>query len=309
MKRPRLGLVCISEVLRDTKKLSSKTMTRKIFNSKDRAQSTRELSARILHNTRVLKETLVTCKDNNIGHYRVSSSMFPLITDETLSLSIDDLPDALEIRTNLKSAGDYAKVNDITCSCHPDQFNVLCSYNQQTVERSINELNHQSYVLDMMGLSQDYSSPMCLHLNRSPDLKKETLDEYRDRFLTNLKRCSRGVQSRLVLENEDKGYWSCRNLHELFSEDLPLVYDNLHDACNGDGYKDWHKIFVTSWGKYTPIFHWSEGINCTSKHARSATCLPFQVKELSDVTWEVELKDKDYAIISIIDQYETLDIQ
>ena len=309
MKRPRLGLVCISEILRDTKKLQSKTMTRKIFNSKDRAKSIIELSARILHNTSVLKETLMTCKGNGIGHYRVSSSMFPLITDETLSLSIDDLPDALEIRTNLRAAGDYAKANDITCSSHPDQFNVLCSYNQQTVERSINELNHQSYVLDMMGLSQDYSSPMCLHLNRSPDFKKETLEQYRDRFLSNLKRCSHSVQSRLVLENEDKGYWSCHNLHTLFGEDIPLVYDNLHDACNGDECRDWHMTFAKTWRGHTPVFHWSEGINRSSKHTGSATYLPFQVNELTNVTWEIELKDKDYAIIHIMEKYETLDIQ
>ena len=52
--------------------------------------------------------------------------------------------------------------------------------------------------------------------------------------------CDIGVRNRLVLENEDKGFWSCQNLYKYFYSymrhvynfNFPLTLDNLHDKCN-----------------------------------------------------------------------------
>jgi UV DNA damage endonuclease len=210
------------------------------------------------------------------------------------------------IRENLAAAGQFARVNNISISCHPDQYNVLASYSEDVVINSINELNHQSNVLDMMGLPQDFSSSMCLHLNASPKFKIEDCLGYRQRFINNLARCNDGVRARLVLENEDKGFWNCDNLYNFFHDVRPLVFDNLHNAYNPSEYvEDVYAInFACTWGKYRPIFHWSEGIDGTSKHARRASHIPEIVKNNSDIcTWEVELKDKDYAILEILEKF------
>ena len=127
----RLGLVCISEKLRSAEKLHSRAMTRKKFLTEDRSVSTVELSSRIAHNVLVLSKTIQTCHENGIGHLRVSSSMFPLVTDETLKLSYEDLPDIDSIILELGKAGALARQYDITLSCHPSQFNVLASLPSQ----------------------------------------------------------------------------------------------------------------------------------------------------------------------------------
>jgi UV DNA damage repair endonuclease len=234
----------------------------------------------------------------------VSSSIFPLLTDHTLELRYDDLHGFDDIASNLAKAGEFARQHDITCSSHPDQFNVLSSYNPDVVDKTIRELDHQSYVLDMMGCKANYSSPMCLHLNKSPDFKRETIGEYVSRFCANLARCSRGVRHRLVLENEDKAYWNCENLYTHFAGHLPLVYDNLHDTCNPScGSSQSISRFRQSWGKYTPVFHWSEGIGSTRSHTDYATHLPHVVSANRDVTWEVELKAKDNAIAHILSTF------
>ena len=301
----RLGLVCISEVLKTKQKLSFKTMTRKSFLSMPRDLAVRTLSARILHNTQVVYKILAHCASSGIAHYRLSSAMFPLITDAVSNVCISNLPDADRILSTLASCGLFARGAGISVSCHPDQFNVLASYTPDVVERSIRELNHQSDVLDMMGYAHDLNSPMCLHLNCSPKFKIEDCFGYKQRFLDNLARCNPGVRARLVLENEDKAFWNCENLHNWFGDIRALVYDNLHDACNpSEGTPDTYAfLFSQTWGKFRPVFHWSEGIDGSAKHTKRASHLPEVVGQNLDCTWEVELKDKDYAILEILQKY------
>jgi len=299
----KLGLVCISEMLKAQQKIAFKTMTRKKFNSMDRDEAISALSSRILHNTVVINKIIQHLSNVGISHYRISSNMFPLVTDDSLKLHVDNLPDIDHIKNNLAAAGAAARAADITIGCHPDQFNVLASYNPAVVQKTIVELNHQSHVLDLMGCAQDLSSPMCLHLNKAPDFEKETLEQYKERFLNNLSFCDRGVRARLVLENEDKSYWNCQNLYNTFGLDRALVYDNLHDSCNPSN--EWKynvKMFRSTWKEFTPVFHWSEGINGSRAHCDRASHIPCCVSEHLDCTWEVELKAKDFAILEILNK-------
>lgn len=300
---PRLGLVCISQKLTE-QKFSAQTMTRKRFVGLGKTEGLKILSQRILHNSSHLLRTLQACHAVGARHYRVSSTLFPLITDPTLNLSYSDVHDLDTVQSNLKAAGDYARAHDISLSSHPDQFNVLSSYTPSVVEKSICELDHQSAILDMLGCAADYSSPMCLHLNKSPDLKVESTAEYVTRFRQNLARCSSGLRQRLVLENEDKAFWNCENLYSHFAEHLPLVYDNLHDRCNPSCDSDQSiQRFRASWSSFVPVFHWSEGIDEGRSHCDYATHLPRAVSANLDVTWEVELKAKDNAIAHILSTF------
>ena len=166
----KLGLVCISEILKKKdKSLSFKTMTRKRFLELGREPALVELSSRILHNCKLTKQIVLHCAANGISHYRISSCLAPLVTDSTLNISYDDLPDMKAIESALSEVGVAAQSCGVSVSSHPDQFNVLTSYNADVVDRSIKELNHQAYILDLMRLPQNYSAPMCLHLNLSPD--------------------------------------------------------------------------------------------------------------------------------------------
>jgi len=287
-------------------------MTRKRFLELGRNAALKELSSRILHNCELTKQIVLHCASVGIAHYRISSCLLPLVTDSTLRIFYDDLPDMRRIEAALAEVGVAAKDCGVSISSHPDQFNVLTSYNQDVIDRSIKELNHQAYVLDLIGLPQNYSAPMCLHLNLSPDFKRETISDYVDRFVASLASCSQSaslascsqsVRNRLVLENEDKSFWNCANLYEHFGSRIPLVYDNLHDSCNQSNAHPQVLIdlFKITWGTYAPVMHWSEGTpEKPRSHAEFASHIPEVVSMNKDCVWEFELKGKDCAILQIL---------
>lgn len=295
----KLGLVCISEILKSKDKdLAFRTMTRKQFNKLKRDEALILLSKRILHNCRLTQTIVRHCQQNNISHYRVSSNLFPLVTDETLGINYDDLPDIKSIRAALAAV----PISGVTMSCHPDQFNVLPSLNPDVVRRTIRELNHQARVLDWMGLEQSFRVPMCLHLGLSPKSDDE-VSEFIERFYAAFDQCDDGVKKRLTLENEDKGYWNCKKLFDSFGGDFPLVFDNLHHACNNPhnlSTEECVAAFAKTWGASTPVFHWSEGIDCTRKHTDHFSHVPQFVYDNPNIIFECEVKAKDHAICNIL---------
>ena len=319
-----LGLTCISEELKekDKKKYSFRTMTRKRFNDlclkHGKNQSIKDLSERILHNVRTTRYIIRHCIDNSILHYRLSSALFPLVTDEKTEVTFDDLPDKILIEEELAFAGKIARDFGISIGSHPDQFNVLASPDRAKVARTINELNFQASVLDMLGLPQDHTSPMNVHVNYSPQLD-ETLEVVAIRFFRNLSMCDKGVYNRLTIENEDKGFFNVDNcikfseyLFSVFGVNIPVCYDNLHDFCNPS--EDHNIVFQAERCAYTwvnqgkgdnnflsPVFHWSEGTpEKPRSHAQyfalGNTPPHIAIDPNQEAKWECEVKGKDKAI-------------
>ena len=325
-----LGLTCISEELKlkDKKKYSFRTMTRKRFNdlcvqeSKDEA--IKQLSERIIHNLRVTQYILRHCTIRDINHYRLSSSLFPLLTDQTLGLNIEHLPNYNSIKEELRFIGLIAFSFKISMSIHPDQFNVLASLNQDAVDKTIKELNFQAEIMDMMGLPQDHTAPMNIHINYTPKMD-EGLGMVADRFYKNLMRCDEGVFNRLTIENEDKGFFNVDNcinfseyLFHAYNFNLPVCYDNLHDFCNPSeeiGIAFQAERCAYTWvnqdagetnefeGNHflSPVFHWSEGRPDKPRaHADYFALGNFPPHIAIDpeqpAKWECEVKAKDRAI-------------
>ena len=324
-----LGLTCISEILKekDKKKYSFRTMTRKRFNDlcvkHDRDEAIRNLSERILHNVRVTRYIIRHCINNNILHYRLSSALFPLVTDEKTEIAFDDLPDKIAIQEELEFAGKIAKDFGISIGSHPDQFNVLASPNRDAVARTINELNFQASVLDMIGLPQDHTAPMNIHINYTPKAD-EGLGMVAERFYKNLIRCDAGVFDRLTIENEDKGFFNVDNcinfsdyLWNTFGLNIPVCYDNLHDFCNPS--EETGTAFQAERCAYTwvnqstddvlsadttflsPVFHWSEGTpekpRSHSEYFALGNYPPhIAIDPDKPAKWECEVKGKDKAI-------------
>ena len=331
MSETILGLTCISEILKDQdkKKYSFRTMTRKRFNDlcvrDGRNEAIKELSERILHNVRTTRYIIRHCINSNILHYRLSSNLFPLVTDETLGLSIDDLVNLSTIKSELLFAGKIAKDFGISIGSHPDQFNVLASCNKDAVARTINELNFQASVLDMVGLPQDHTAPMNIHINYNPK-GDETLELVATRFFRNLSMCNKGVYNRLTIENEDKGFFNVDNcikfsehLFNTFGVNIPVCYDNLHDFCNPS--EDHCITFQAERCAYTwvnqgqgdnnfiaPVFHWSEGNPLKPRahadyFALGNTPPHIAIEPDMPVKWECEVKAKDKAIKLLQESY------
>ena len=319
-----LGLTCISEELKDKdkKKYSFQTMTRKRFNDlcvrESRDEAVKQLSERILHNVIVTQYIINHCHSSNIGHYRLSSALFPLLTDQTLEISLEDLPNCISIKEELRFLGLIAKTHKISVGSHPDQFNVLASPNRDAVSRTINELNFQASVLDMLGLPQDHTAPMNIHINYTPKMD-ESLEIVATRFFRNLSMCDKGVYKRLTIENEDKGFFNVDNclkfsdyLFETFQANIPVCYDNLHDFCNPS--EDGNITFQAERCAYTwvnqgdgdnnflsPVFHWSEGKPEKPRAHADFFALgnipPYiAIEPDKPAKWECEVKGKDKAI-------------
>ena len=338
-----LGLTCISEQLKlkDKKKYSFQTMTRKRFNdlcsTSGRGEAIKQLSERILHNVIATQHILEHCRQIGLSHYRLSSNLFPLVTDQTLDIDLDSLPNINWIKNELTLIGmdshegglqGIKGIPRITIGMHPDQFNVLASSNETSVNKTIAELNMQAWIMDVIGLPQTHEAPINIHVNGTPpEIELEGLDpdsinnmrikEMAERFYNNLMRCDEGVYNRLTIENEDKGFWNVDNIIT-FSEyifhkynfNLPVCYDNLHDFCNPS--EERNIIFQAERCAYTwvdqddgefiaPVFHWSEGKPEKPRAHADYFALgnyppTIAINPNNEAKWECEVKLKDIAI-------------
>lgn len=265
-----------------------------------------QLGQRWLNNVEVTRLCIEHCHDNGWG-YRVSSALFPCLTHPDFNFNVTDVPQCYDILEEFRDIVYYNETWQVRLSTHPDQFNVLASENQASVDKTIAELNHHGWVMDKLGCERSYYNPMNIHVNNT----KGDLADIAARFMSNLNKTDQSVQSRLVIENEDKGCWTVANLLEHF--DIPITYDNLHDKCNpsqflpfgGDYFypmeecaKTWGFIPTRYYKKaynVKPLFHYSESMP-DHKNPRKHADMPTDCPATDRYDWDLELKGKCYAI-------------
>ena len=291
------------------------------FEKHSRADALQILGERALENLQTTLETMKFAKNNNWG-YRISSTLFPLFNLDKAKVGLQDLPNATLIDDKFAEIRAFTKQyapTQFRLSFHPDHFNVLCSANPEVVRRTINELDHHAWLMDsMVDNSQSYWYPLNIHMSRSTGDPETIARE----FISNYKKLPDRVQSRLVLENEDKGLWTPDRLYRLIYQEIgiPITYDNLHHKCNpGEWntseafercYETWHSHGCC------PLFHYSEGgaNNNPRAHTDFSISSPKEFRELYDtsvtrgqcIDWDVELKQKDYALNHLIDSENKL---
>ena len=281
------------------------------FEKHDRADALKILGERALENLETTLETMRDAHDSGWG-YRISSTLFPLFNLDKAKVGLEDLPNATMIDDKFAEIRSFTKQyapTQFRLSFHPDHFNVLCSANPEVVRRTINELDHHAWLMDnMVENSQSYWYPLNIHMSRSVGDPETIARE----FISNYEKLPERVQSRLVLENEDKGLWSPDRLYNLIYKEIgvPITYDNLHHKCNPGSwspdeafercYETWHSHGCC------PLFHYSEGgaNNNPRAHTDFSISSPMEFRQLYDtdvtrgqsVDWDIELKQKDYAI-------------
>lgn len=291
------SLCCISLKLQE-QSVRANTMTKTKFLALERKEALSTVSKRTLNNVVVTRKTIEFCGIRN-WNYRISSDLFPLATLPEANLSFDILPDYNLIVQEFKIAADIIKKYNVRCSTHPDQFVVPASATKSVVEKSIVELKNHASIMDLFGLPQSYQSPINIHMNcykgNTKDIAKRFIDVYND-FPAN-------VKSRLVLELEDKpNSWGLINLYDLIYQKtgIPITYDSHHFRLNNPENISPEKAILMcmeTWGKYKPLFHYSNGRSGPTDRAHSDYVYTLH-KELfeNDVDVEFEFKAKDYAI-------------
>lgn len=289
------GVCCIVLGLEDQdppRKFQKMTFSNFIKN--ERSHSLQILGNRILNNIETTFEAIKYCKSKNYC-YRLSSDLFPLITYDKAEISLEDLPTCELIYKTFDEIKNFLISNPVRVSLHPDQFNVLASENEDSLNKTIRELNFYSDFMDKIGCPKDYNSPINLHINNNQGDRSQIID----RFMRSFEKLTPNCQSRLVVENDDKlACWSVKTLIEFYHKRTgnPVTFDFLHHKCHPDGLSesDAIKLCYDSWGKYKPLFHFSESKD--EKNLRAHSDHPinaFQNYGLDfDVDFEFKMKEK-----------------
>lgn len=292
----KLSLCCISNILSE-QGIKFRTMTYKSFASKPREESLQKLSEIIRNNIRVSRQTIKHCDNLGIRGYRLSSALTPLITHPDINLSLEELPDFSLIQYEINELKKTIKDTKIRVSAHPSEYITLTSENPAAIENSISDLESHADLFDRLELPKNYNSPLNIHVRKDGDPNLLSQE-----FMKNFEKLSISVKSRLVLENNDTGNtWTVSNLKKYFynTNGIPVTFDNLHHEIlnHNQSYFDAFYEAKSTWNT-TPIFHYSEGKNNTRAHADMPIQSPVSFNE--NIYWDVELKNKDYAILHIL---------
>jgi UV DNA damage endonuclease len=248
----RLGYACINMTLAKQGITTTRTMIKKTFDTKGLPY----VSSLVLQNVTDLYKILKWNVENGIYVYRMSSSMFPWVTEYELT----ELPDYDKISNILKQCGEYAIQNDIRLSFHPGQYCVLASPSDKVVDLTINELNKSAQIMDLMGLPKTPYSKINIHIGGVYGNKELALN----RFCESFDKLIPSAKARLTVENDDKA--SMYSVEDLYfnvylKTGIPIVFDyHHHKFCPGKlDEQSALLLAITTWPpSVKPCCHYSE---------------------------------------------------
>lgn len=302
-----LGYACINMTLGNQKPkvTTNRSMIKRTFLAKG-VEYAGQLG---LENSRDLAKILKWNNDNNIKLFRLSSEIFPWASE----YGIENSPYYQRIKTILSACGRYAKQNKIRITCHPGPFNVLVSPKDNVVENTITDLEIHGKVFDMLGLSKTPYNKINIHCNGVYGDKISAMD----RFCKNFERLSESVQSRLTVENDDKGtMYSVKDLMYIHNRiGIPIVFDyHHHKFCTGGlTEQEALELAISTWPKgIKPIVHYSES---KALHENNDKLKPQAHSDYisnlpnlygHDVDVMVEAKAKELSILPFVKKLEKI---
>lgn len=295
-----LGYACINLSL-GKKVTTNRSMIKKTFQEK----GVDYVSELVLQNVSDLETVIDWNHKNGINFFRMSSDMFPWITEYNFS----DLKDWKKIKQILERCGDKATFYNQRLTFHPGPFNVLTSPKESVVINTIKELEASARIMDVMGLSKTPYNKINIHCNGVYGDKMSAMD----RFCTNFQRLSESVKNRLTIENDDKAsMYSVKDLMYIHNKiGIPIVFDyHHHKFCTGGlTEEEALKLAASTWPKrIKPIVHYSEskGLHENNSKIKPQAHSDY-IKHLPntyglDVDIMVEAKQKDKAIIPFLNE-------
>ena len=301
-----IGYACINMTMGKSV-TTNRSMIKRTFQSK----GLEYVSELALSNAKDIIKILEWNRQNNIYFFRLSSALVPWGD----GLDITQLKDYNEIKYELKKAGEFAKFWNMRINSHPGPFNVLPSPNESVILKTIADLELHGKIFDLMGLSKTPYNNINIHCNGVYGDKQSAMD----RLITNFKRLSPSVRSRLTLENDDKAsMYSVKDLMYIHNHTgIPIVFDyHHHQFCTGDlSEEDALKLAATTWPDgIRQEVHYSES---KALHENNPKEKPqahsLYINELPntyglDIDVMVECKAKELAILKIRNKYDFLNV-
>jgi UV DNA damage endonuclease len=143
----RLGLCC--QFLDSP--IHFRTATHRYVSTLSRAGKRNYLATIAADNAAALAAAVERCAELGIGAFRINSQMLPLGTHPVSGYALEALDKAGEIRGAFARARELAGARGIRLSFHPDQFVVINSERADVVRSSIEELEYQAGMAEMVG--------------------------------------------------------------------------------------------------------------------------------------------------------------
>ncbi len=175
---PRLGYACINNSLAESDIQVNRMMMKRTF----LARGSEFASQLALKNTSDLAKIIQWNIKNNITLYRMSSDMFPWMSE----YEIHQLPDFVLIEKILAQIGADVKKHNLRLTFHPGPFNVLASANESVVNKTLKELRQHGEIMDLLGLPRSPFAKINIHIGGAYGDKASALT----RFMQNTERLS-----------------------------------------------------------------------------------------------------------------------
>ncbi len=242
---------------------------------------------------------------NNIHSFRLTSGLFPLWEFNHEMIKDDEF-----LLSKLKNLGKLFIDNNIRVTCHPGQFTVISSDNNNVVINSIRELEYHAWVFDAMGLPLSSYAAINIHGGKA-DRSANIISVYRS--------LPDNIRYRLTLENDEK----CYNVNQLLDIHnhcgVPLVFDSHHYTFNTGNISFAQAFSYTrsTWGNIKPLQHISNtepgqenaAFNQRRAHSQYIHHIPdIQLEAMREDTIDidVEAKHKNLAIFALRKKYNII---
>ena len=308
-KPVQLGLCCLNTTLRGQK--PSVFCSRKMIIRKIEEDGIQALKLKIIQNLNDLYEMIKWNEQHGIKVLRISSELFPHISNPKVEGYDMEFADAI-----LKKIGEYARSLNHRLTFHPGQYNVVGTPNEATFQQTINDLSYHAEVLDRMGMGAD--SVMVVHGGGLYGDKEKTIE----RWCENYKRLPEPIRRRLVLENCEKCFSIEDCLYVSEKVHVPVVFDTHHFSCYNILHPDetfqkadnYIEAILNTWKRrgIKPKFHVSEqGSGRTGHHSDFIELIPNYLLEIPEkygceVDIMIEAKKKELAIFNLYTKYPFL---
>lgn len=251
----------------------------------------------------VLKHNL----KNKIFVYRLSSDMFPWMSE----YSFDELPNYVAISRQLKKIGDFVKEHEMRVSFHPSPYTVLASENETVVEKSIDDLNKHSQLMDLMGLDATVYYPINIHINTTQPTREEAAERFTDNFFL----LDENTRKRLTIENDDKlSQYSVKMLYKFIYKQIkiPITFDQHHFKYGPQDQtmEEALKLAYSTWGDIKPLTHMSSSRRIEDPSSKETAHADFLYEKIEtfglDFDTDLECKEKDIALFKYRKDYVIL---
>lgn len=258
------------------------------------------LSTLIQSNLEALDNILDYNIQNGIKLFRISSDIIPFGSHPVNTLKWWE-----KFNAQLEGLGKKALLNGIRLSMHPGQYTVLNSPDEGVVERAVEDLRYHARFLDVLGLGKEHK--IILHIGGVYGDKPVAVK----RFIEQYRLLDENIRQRLVIENDDRQYTISDVLSIGKSEDIPVVFDNLHHQVNADNTHseiEWIATCANTWKQSdgNQKLHYSQQDAGKRPGSHSATLdvddfLAFYKRiPKKDVDIMLEVKDKNLSAIKSI---------